>query len=74
MRHSFLTVLGEGQASDATIMSLAGHLSRKMMERYSHTRNEANRAAILAFDVGISKQKSPQFPPQQNGTAEQPSA
>jgi hypothetical protein len=32
--------MAEGQASDATIMALAGHLSRKMMERYSHTRNE----------------------------------
>jgi hypothetical protein len=42
--------LAESQASDATIMSLAGHLSRKMMERYSHTRNEAKRQAIAALD------------------------
>jgi hypothetical protein len=30
------------QVSDATIMSLAGLLSRKLMERYSHTRNKAS--------------------------------
>jgi hypothetical protein len=36
--------------SDATIMSLAGHLSRKMMERSSHTRNEAKRQAIAVLD------------------------
>jgi integrase len=50
MRHTFVSRLAESQASDATIMSLAGHLSRKMMERYSHTRAEAKRAAIEVFD------------------------
>ena len=50
LRHTFVSSMAEGQASDATIMSLAGHLSRKMMERYSHTRNESKRAAIKALD------------------------
>jgi hypothetical protein len=27
-------------------MALAGHVSRKMMERYSHIRNEAKRQAV----------------------------
>jgi integrase len=50
-----LSRLAESQASDATIMSLAGHLSRKMMERYSHTRAEATRTAVSIFDrAGIS--------------------
>jgi len=26
-----------------TVMAIAGHMSRKMMERYSHARNEAKR-------------------------------
>jgi integrase len=51
MRHTFVSRLAESQASDATIMSLAGHLSRKMMERYSHTRAEAKRSAISVFDL-----------------------
>jgi hypothetical protein len=50
-RHTWLTNLSESHASDATIMSLAGHLSRKMMERYSHTRVEAKHAAIAVLDV-----------------------
>ena len=55
MRHTFVSRLAESQASDATIMSLAGHLSRKMMERYSHTRAEAKRTAVAIFDrAGIS--------------------
>jgi integrase len=50
LRHTFVSKMAEGQASDATIMALAGHLSRKMMERYSHVRNEAKRIAISALD------------------------
>jgi integrase len=51
MRHTFVSRMAESQASDATIMSLAGHLSRKMMERYSHTRAEAKRAAVSILDT-----------------------
>jgi integrase len=50
LRHTFVSTVAEGLASDATIMALAGHLSRKMMERYSHVRNEAKRVAISALD------------------------
>jgi integrase len=50
LRHSFVSRMAESQASDATIMALAGHLSHKMMERYSHTRNEAKRQAIAVLD------------------------
>ncbi len=50
LRHTFVSKMAEGQASDATIMALAGHLSRKMLERYSHVRNEAKRIAISALD------------------------
>jgi integrase len=53
MRHTFVSTMAEGEASDATIMSLAGHLSRKMMEKYSHTRNEAKRQAIAALDKSL---------------------
>jgi integrase len=57
LRHTFISRIAEGQASDATIMALSGHLSKKMTERYSHVRNEAKRAAIAALEnmVGISE-------------------
>ena len=32
--------------SEETIRSLAGHVSRKMLERYSHIREQARKAAI----------------------------
>jgi integrase len=67
MRHCFVSHMAESQASDATIMALAGHLSRKMMERYSHTRAEAKRDAIAVLDK-VKKRgshaESPQIPPQ----------
>jgi integrase len=46
MRHCAITQLAEGGASDATIMSLAGHVSKRMLERYSHVRMDAKRKAL----------------------------
>ena len=46
LRHTFISRLAESQASDSTIMALAGHVSRAMMERYSHIRMEAKRRAV----------------------------
>jgi integrase len=46
LRHSCITKLAESGAPDETIMSLAGHLDRKMLEHYSHIRNRAKRKAV----------------------------
>jgi len=51
LRHTFVSRLAENPAvSEATIKSLAGHVSRKMLERYSHIRTYAKRAAIEALE------------------------
>src|SRR5215470_16612436 len=49
LRHTTTTKLAEGQASDPAIMSMAGHVSKEMMERYSHIRTEAKRRALDAI-------------------------
>jgi integrase len=49
LRHTAVTKLAEGQASDQTILSIAGHVSKKMLERYSHIRMAAKRAALEAI-------------------------
>ncbi len=49
LRHTCITKLAEGQASEQTLMSIAGHLSRKMLEHYSHIRMAAKRAALEAI-------------------------
>jgi hypothetical protein len=41
--------LSEGQASDMTIMAIAGHVSKNMLEHYSHVRMAAKRAALDAI-------------------------
>jgi integrase len=64
--HTFISKLGDGQTSDQTVMALSGHMSRKMLERYSHARNEAKRQAVEALNLGAIRESSPQFPPQQN--------
>jgi integrase len=53
LRHQAITELSEGGASDATIMSIAGHLSPKMLRHYSHVRMESKRNALAALDTGL---------------------
>jgi integrase len=53
LRHTCITKLAEGQASEQTLMSIAGHLSRKMLEHYSHIRMAAKRAALEAISTPV---------------------
>ncbi len=46
LRHHAITELAESGASDQTIMAIAGHVSRRVLERYSHIRMEAKRVAL----------------------------
>jgi integrase len=51
MRHTFISRLAENPGvSEQTIKALAGHVSRQMLERYSHIRSEAKQAAIEALE------------------------
>jgi integrase len=56
LRHCAITSLAESGAADSTIMAIAGHVSRRMLERYSHVRMEAKRAALetLAKSTGLT--------------------
>lgn len=53
LRHQAITELAERGASDATLMALAGHMSRAMMEHYSHARMAAKRAAVEGLETGL---------------------
>ncbi len=51
MRHTFISRLAENPGvSEQTIKALAGHVSRQMLERYSHIRCEAKQAAIQSLE------------------------
>ncbi len=58
LRHHAITKLAESpEASEQVIMSIAGHVSREMLEHYSHIRQEAKRRAVKALDnVTITSQ------------------
>jgi integrase len=46
LRHTFISALGEAGVPESTIKAIAGWMSAKMLERYSHTRNQAKRDAV----------------------------
>jgi len=51
LRHQAITELAESRASDQTIMGIAGHVSKKMLQHYSHVRMEAKRSALDALSM-----------------------
>lgn len=53
LRHCAITQLAESGAPDSTIMAIAGHVSRRMLERYSHVRMEAKRKAVEALAASM---------------------
>ena len=53
LRHQAMTELSEGGASDATIMGIAGHVLKKMLEHYSQTRIKAKRSALEGLSAWL---------------------
>jgi integrase len=49
LRHTAITDLAENGTPDLTIMGIAGHISKRMLERYSHARMRAKRNALEAL-------------------------
>ena len=50
LRHHGITKLAEAGVPDQTLMAIAGHVSREMLEHYSHIRQKAKREAVEAID------------------------
>lgn len=74
LRHTFVTRLAERpEVSEQTIMSLAGHVSRSMLARYSHIRSQAKQAAITALEqageTAAFEARSPQKSPQSSAAS-----
>ena len=46
LRHTAVTKLAEAGTPESTMLSLVGHMSRAMLERYSHIRMAAKREAV----------------------------
>ena len=52
LRHHAITELAESGESEQTILAIAGHVDRRMLERYSHIRLEAKRRALEVLSSG----------------------
>jgi integrase len=51
LRHTVATKMAEAGNSESTMLALLGHMSRVMLERYSHVRMAAKRKAVEALSL-----------------------
>jgi hypothetical protein len=52
LRHTCATQLAENGVAESTMFALMGHMSRAMLERYSHIRIKAKREAVAGVTLG----------------------
>ncbi|MBS1829165.1 MAG: site-specific integrase [Acidobacteria bacterium] len=71
LRHQAITEMAEAGASDATIMAVAGHIDRAMMEHYSHVRMAAKRDVLTKLESGLMEIPVAEHR-QKNGAPSQP--
>jgi integrase len=63
LRHTFVSRVAENPAvSEQTIMSLAGHVSKSMLARYSHIRTAAKEAAIATLERETKEPRPNEIP------------
>ena len=61
LRHHAITELAEFQASDSTIMAIAGHADPKVLAHYSHVPLEAKRKALDRLWAGAKRRLTTQI-------------
>ena len=54
LRHTVATKLAEAGTPESTMLSLLGHMSRAMLEHYSHVRLAAKRVAVEALTTRVT--------------------
>jgi integrase len=64
LRHTFISALAEAGVPESTMKAIAGWMSAKMLERYSHIRAQAKREAVNKLPQRRPPSGSPQNPPQ----------
>ncbi len=54
LRHTAITNMAENGVPEGTMLAIAGHMSRAMLERYSHIRLQAKRSAVESLNTGAN--------------------
>lgn len=62
LRHTFATGLAEAGVPESTMLALMGHMSRAMLERYSHIRMQAKVNAVATITLRPKEQNSEAVP------------
>lgn len=60
LRHTAATKIAEADIPESTMLALKGHMSRAMLERYSHVRMAAKRDAVEALPTKLDAPKKNQ--------------
>jgi len=66
MRHTAATKMAEAGVPESTMLAIMGHMSRSMLERYSHVRLAAKRDAVKSLslpDLTAPQNEVPKDPP-----------
>jgi integrase len=71
LRHTAATKMAEAGVPESTMLSLIGHMSRAMLERYSHIRMAAKRDAVESLSALKPKAESEGTPTKSPTTAKQ---
>jgi integrase len=65
MRHHCITKLAESGQPDSVILSIAGHVSKRMLDHYSHIRDLAKQKAVAAVESycpGVARKQAADAP------------
>jgi integrase len=62
LRHTAATKMAEAGVPESTMLALMGHMSRAMLERYSHIRMAGKREAVEAMAIGLDAKNSEEVP------------
>ena len=62
LRHTAATKMAEAGVPESTMLALMGHMSRAMLERYSHVRMAAKRDAVEALTTVRGRSNSEAIP------------
>ena len=60
LRHTAATKMAEADVPESTMLAIMGHMSRAMLERYSHIRMAKKTAALAALE-GLRKPHEPEL-------------
>jgi integrase len=74
LRHTVATKMAEAGVPETTMLAIMGHMSRKMLERYSHIRMKAKREAVetLSLRTPIAKETADGVPTKLPTVVEKP--